>query len=88
MRSGKWFLCKSTINSKQPVFPSFFLKKKEIAGHQEMVPDEINHALSFELVQGLLGTLDSEWSRLAVRGLLSSMLSGICALTFLSPDLI
>ena len=53
-----------------------------------MVPDEINHALSFELVQGLLGTLDSEWSKLAVRGLLSSMLSGICALTFLSPDLI
>ncbi|CAH3166920.1 unnamed protein product [Porites lobata] len=48
----------------------------EIAGHQEMVPDEINHAPSFELVQGLLGTLDSEWSRLAVRGLLSSMLSG------------
>ena len=53
-----------------------------------MVPDEINHALSFELVQGLLDTLGSEWSRLAVRGLLSSMLSGICALTFLSPDLI
>ena len=53
-----------------------------------MISDEINHVLSFELVQGLLGTLDSEWSRLAVRGLLSNMLSGICALTFLSPDLI
>lgn len=35
-----------------------------------MVPDEINHALAFELVLGLLGPLDSEWSKLAVRGLL------------------
>lgn len=82
------FYAKVLLTLSNLCFPPFFFQKKEIAGHQEMVPDEINHALSFELVQGLLGTLDSEWSRLAVRGLLSSMLSGICALTFLSPDLI
>lgn len=82
------FYAKVLLTLSNLCFPPFFFTKKEIAGHQEMVPDEINHALSFELVQGLLGTLDSEWSRLAVRGLLSSMLSGICALTFLSPDLI
>ena len=33
-------------------------------------------SLSHEFVQGLLGTLESEWSRVAVRGLLSSFLSG------------
>lgn len=82
------FYAKVLLTLSNLCFPPFFFKKKEIAGHQEMVPDEINHAVSFELVQGLLGTLDSEWSRLAVGGLLSSMLSGICALTFLSPDLI
>ena len=35
-------------------------------------------SLSHEFVQGLLGTLESEWSRVAVRGLLSSFLSAIC----------
>ena len=33
-------------------------------------------SVSFEFVQGLLETLDSEWSKVVVRGLLSSLLSG------------
>ena len=33
-------------------------------------------AISFEFVQDLLGTLDSEWSGLVVSGLLSRMMSG------------
>jgi len=46
---------------------------------EEVASKEINEekSLSFEFVQGLLGTLDSEWSRLVVRGLLSRMMSGV-----------
>lgn len=34
-------------------------------------------SLSYEFFQGLLGTLESEWSRTVMRGLLSIVMSGI-----------